>query len=219
MRCIYCNSEETKVIDKRSTEDLGVNRRRRECTKCGKRFTTYERIEGSDAGPIQIKKRDGSIVNFNPSKITTAIFKAAEVVGGKDKKEAERLSNKVVELINSKFKGDVPNVEDIQDTVEKVLIEEGHAKTAKAYILYREQHKKIREAKSTFVNVENTIGNYINRSDWKVNENSNEAFSFSGLLLYAAGEVMKNYNLNEMYAGSIAEAHKKGYMHIHDLTG
>ncbi|MBW2996452.1 ribonucleoside triphosphate reductase [Candidatus Woesearchaeota archaeon] len=218
MKCIYCNSEETKVIDKRATEGSGVNRRRRECLKCGKRFTTYERIEGADTGPTKIRKRGGGVVKFDASKITNAIFKAAEVVGGHDKKEADRLSSKVVELVNSKFKGKIPGVEDVQDVVEKVLIEEGHAKTAKAYILYRAQHKKIREAKSTFVNVQNTIGNYINRTDWKVNENSNEAFSFSGLLLYTAGEVMKSYNLNEMYVGPIAEAHKKGYIHIHDLS-
>ncbi len=218
MKCVYCNSEETKVIDKRTTEDSGVNRRRRECSKCGKRFTTYERIEGGDIGPIQIKKRDESIVKFDTSKITNAIFKAAEVVGGHDKKESERLAGKVIELVNVKFKGEIPTVENVQDAVEKVLIEEGHAKTAKAYILYRAQHKKIREAKTTFIDVQNTIGSYINRTDWKVNENSNEAFSFSGLLLYTAGEVMKSYNLNEMYVGPIAEAHKEGYMHIHDLS-
>jgi len=216
MKCIYCGSEETKVIDKRPTDDAGANRRRRECIKCGKRFTTYERIEGE--GPTQIKKRDGSTVKFEKDKIINAIFKAAESVGGKDKKEAERVSEKVLDAINSKFKGEIPSVEDVQDMVEKILIEEGHAKTAKAYILYREQHKKIREAKNTFVNVQDTIKNYLHRKDWKVNENSNEAFSFSGLLLYTAGEVMKNYNLNEMYGGPISEAHKKGNIHIHDLS-
>jgi len=218
MKCPYCNSEETKVIDKRKTEDLGVNRRRRACIKCGKRFTTYERIEGSGNGPTQVRKRDGKIVKFDASKITNAIFAAAMAVGGKDRKEADRLSAKVVEQVRVKFEDGMPGVEDVQDIVEKVLIEEGHAKTAKAYILYREQHKKIREAKTTFIDVQNTIGNYINKTDWKVKENSNEAFSFSGLLLYTAGEVMKTYNLNEMYAGPISDAHKKGYIHIHDLN-
>jgi len=216
MKCPFCGSE-TKVIDKRGKSDSGVNRRRRECSGCGKRFTTYERIEISDA-VAKVKKRDSKIVDFDKEKITTVIFKAAQAIGGKDRNAAERLSSLVVEKINKDFKGKVPSVEDVSDSVEKVLIEEGHAKTAKAYILYRDQHKKLREGKNTFVSVQNTIKNYLDRVDWQVKENSNEAFSFSGLLLYTAGEVMKNYNLTEMYTPEIAEAHKKGYVHIHDLS-
>ncbi|MBD3248637.1 ribonucleoside triphosphate reductase [Candidatus Woesearchaeota archaeon] len=214
MKCPFCDSENTKVVDKRLNE--GINKRRRMCEDCGKRFSTYERIEAD--GVIKVKKRDGSIVDFDPEKITKAVFAAARSVGGNDIEEAKKISSRVVDKINKKFSNDVPTVEDIQDIVEKVLIEDGYAKTAKSFIIYREKHKNIRETESTFVNVQNTIGNYLDRLDWKVNENSNEAFSFSGLLLYAAGEVMKSYNLNEMYSGPIAEAHKKGYMHIHDLS-
>ncbi|MBW2978477.1 ribonucleoside triphosphate reductase [Candidatus Woesearchaeota archaeon] len=216
MKCPFCSSE-TKVIDKRGSSDYEVNRRRRECGGCGKRFTTYERVEITDA-VSKIRKRDNKIVDFDKEKITTVIFKAAEAVGGKDRTEAERLSGLVVEKLNKDFKGKVPGVENVQDIVEKVLIDEGHAKTAKTYILYRDQHNKLRESKNTFVNVKNTIKNYIDRLDWQVKENSNEAFSFSGLLLYTAGEVMKNYNLTEMYTSEIADAHKKGYFHIHDLS-
>ncbi len=165
-----------------------------------------------------IKKRDGRVVLFEQEKITNAIFKAAQSVGGKDKEEAQRLSNEVVKLIKTTFKDSVPTVEEVQDIVEKVLIKEGHAKTAKKYILYREQHKKIRETKTLFIDVQNTIKAYLNRNDWMVRENSNESYSFSGLLLYAAGEVMRNYNLNEIYHESISIAHKKGYIHIHDLS-
>jgi ribonucleoside-triphosphate reductase len=215
MKCPYCNSSNTKVVDKRITE--GGNRRRRECIDCGKRFTTYEKIEISDSID-KVKKRDGKIVDFDKDKIAKTIFKAAQAVGGKDKEESERLSGLVVEKLNKDFKGKIPTVEDVSDAVEKILIEEGHAKTAKAYILYRNQHKQLRESKTTFVNVQNTIKNYIDRLDWQVKENSNEAFSFSGLLLYTAGEVMKNYNLTEMYTPEIAEAHRKGYLHIHDLS-
>ena len=219
MKCPHCGSNETKVVDKRPTEEAGVNRRRRECMSCNERFTTYERIEVGETNTLtKVRKRDRSIVEFDPSKITRVIYAAAESLGGHDKKEAERLSGLVVERLKTKFKEDIPGVEDVQDMVEKVLIDEGHAKTAKTFILYREKHKKIRETKTTFIDVQNTIGSYINRKDWKVNENSNEAFSFSGLLLYTAGAVMKNYNLNEMYAGPISEAHKAGYMHIHDLS-
>ena len=215
MKCPFCGSE-TKVIDKRESSEES-NRRRRECNGCGKRFTTYERIEASDS-IFKIKKRDGKIVDFDKSKITKAIFKAAEAVGGKDKDEAERLSSLVADIINRNFKGRIPSVEDIQDAVEKVLIEEGHAKTAKTYILYRNQRNNLRESKNTFVNVQNTIKSYLDRLDWRVKENSNEAFSFSGLLLYTAGEVMKNYNLTEMYTKEISDAHRKGYVHIHDLS-
>ena len=144
MKCPGCGSE-TKVVDKRITEDSSTNRRRRECLKCGKRFTTYEKLDETGVEPTKIRKRNGQVVNFDPEKITNAIFSAAKAVGGKDKALAEQLSAKVIEKIKSKFKDTVPSVEDVQDAVEKVLIENGRAKTAKAYILYREQHKKIRE--------------------------------------------------------------------------
>lgn len=217
MKCPFCNSNKTKVVDKRITDDLDANRRRRECMECNKRFTTYERIADIDE-VTQIKKRDGKIVPFDKAKITDAIFKAAQSLGGKDRKEAERLTEIVVEFVKKRFREEIPSVENIQDIVEEVLIKEGHAKTAKAYILYREQHNKLREAQTTFIDVENTVGSYLERSDWRVKENSNEAFSFSGLLLYVAGKVMANYNLTRMYNQEISDAHKKGYFHIHDLS-
>ncbi|MEM5797906.1 MAG: ribonucleoside triphosphate reductase [Candidatus Aenigmatarchaeota archaeon] len=167
----------------------------------------------------QIKKRDGRIVPFDQERITEAIWKAAQAVGGKDKELAKRLSDQVVRTIEEKFGGvTIPTVEQVQDIVEKVLVENGHYKTAKAYILYREQKAKIRQTKDVFVDVEQTIDSYLKQSDWRVRENSNEAYSFSGLLLYAAGKVMANYNLTRMYTPAIAEAHKKGYFHIHDLS-
>ncbi len=216
MKCPFCKSEETKVVDKRQSEDRTTNRRRRECLKCRKRFTTREKIENL---LTKVKKRNGKLVDFDQKKITEAIWKAAQAVGGKDKDTARLLSDKVIQVLEEKFGGyTVPTVEQIQDTVEKVLVENGHYKTAKAYILYREQRKKIRETKSAMVDVENTIDSYVNRKDWRVKENSNEAFSFSGLLLYTAGKVMANYNLNYLYTPAIADAHMKGYFHIHDLS-
>lgn len=221
MRCPFCNSEKTRVIDKRIAED-STNRRRRECIACGKRFTTYERIEISEKTKNKVpyvKKRDGKVVEFEQEKITEAIFKAAESVGGHDRKIAEQLSEEVVKVINEKFDiSNIPNVEEIQDIVEKVLIEKGHAKTAKAYILYRQKHTEIREIKNTMIDVNETIRGYLDRLDWRVRENSNEMFSFSGLLLYTAGKVMANYNLNEMYTPAISNAHVSGDLHIHDLS-
>ncbi len=167
----------------------------------------------------KIRKRNGRIVPFDKEKITEAIWKAAQAVGGKDRKTAEKLAGKVLTVMEYQFSDKaIPTVEEIQDIVEKVLIKSGRAKTAKAYILYRQQHAKMRETKNVMVDVINTISEYMEGTDWRVKENSNEAFSFSGLLLHTAGKVMSNYNLNEMYTPQIAEAHKKGYVHIHDLS-
>jgi len=172
----------------------------------------------------KIRKRDGRIVEFVPEKITNVIYKAAQSVAVKegkttDKKEAEELCNKVITILEYQFtEKEVPTVEEVQDIVEKVLIKSGHAKTAKTYILYRQQRAKLRETKDMMVDVGQTIKAYIKQEDWKVKENSNEDYSFSGLLLYAAGKVIGNYALNDIYTPDIKEAHVKGYFHIHDLS-
>lgn len=218
MKCPYCGSENTKVIDKRIS-DNNENRRRRECSDCNKRFTTYEKIDEIKREDIQhIRKRDGSIVLFNPKKIRDVIFKASTSVGEKNNKVVESLANKVVENLKSRYDNtNIPSVEEIQDAVENVLMEEGHPKTAKAYILYRDQRKKIRDMKSFFLDIDSTISEYLNQNHWNVKENSNEAFSFSGLLLHVAGKVIGNYALNGIYTPSISKAHKLGYIHIHDM--
>ena len=117
-----------------------------------------------------VEKRDGRIVRFNIRKIEEAIFKAAQAVGGRDEKEADRLSRVVENELVKKFEGRTPKVEEIQDVIEKVLIEEGHAKTAKSYILYREKHRAVRELKSTMVDVNDTISEYLHQTDWRVKE-------------------------------------------------
>ncbi len=328
MKCPYCGSEDNRVIDKRETGGLAATRRRRQCSSCGKRFTTYEKIESLDLTVVKkdgrresydrdklqssiikacektpvsrsqiddavneieselrktgtteisssrlgeivigklkninkvayirfasiykefrditefenelkrlvderikkrkkslitkIRKRGGNVVPFDQERITEAIWKAAQSVGGKDRSIAEKLSYKVVEALEGKFGSkDIPQVEDIQDTVEKILIENGHASTAKAYILYRKQREKLRETRNVMIDVHDTISSYIDQMDWRVKENSNEQYSFSGLLLYAAGRVMANYNLTQMYTPVIADAHRKGYIHLHDLS-
>ncbi|HID92818.1 MAG TPA: ribonucleoside triphosphate reductase [bacterium (Candidatus Stahlbacteria)] len=164
----------------------------------------------------KVKKRDGRIVPFEQNKITEAIFKAAKAVGGRDRATAQRLSDKVVEVLERRGKS-VPDIEEIQDVVEKVLIEEGHAKTAKAYILYRNQHARLRNARATLVDVEDTIDGYISHSDWRVSENSNADYSFSGLMMHAAGSMIAHYTLESIYPPEIANAHKDGDFHIHDL--
>ncbi len=168
--------------------------------------------------PEKIKKRDGRIVAFDKNKIVNAIWAAAQAVGGTDKEMSNALANKVILKIAEKFKEKTPSVEDVQDAVEQVLIENGHATTAKAYILYRQQHAKIREIKSVFVDVQETMSEYLDQKDWRVKENSNEDYSFSGLLMHLSGKIVANYTLNEIYSLAIADAHKKGYFHIHDLS-
>ncbi|MBN2458384.1 ribonucleoside triphosphate reductase [Candidatus Woesearchaeota archaeon] len=328
MKCPYCNSNELKVIDKRDAADFDSTRRRRECLKCGKRFTTYERIENIEMSVIKkdgekepfnrqklkegilkacekrpckmedidtlvddiettlkketeteissshigelvrkglksldpvaylrytsvykdfssvdsfkkeidelkkdapekkvetrvskVKKRDGKIADFDKDRVINAIFKAARSIGGKDKKMAAELANQVVETVNKRYDTKhIPNVEDIQDIVEKVLTENGHYQTVRSYILYRQQQARLRATEHMMLDVGKTVTDYLDKATWKIKENSNEQFSFSGLLLYTAGQVLSNYVLNNIYTPAIADAHRKGYVHVHDLS-
>ncbi len=165
----------------------------------------------------KVRKRDGSVVDFDKERITNAIFAAAVEVGGKDRRTAERLSDEVVKILEERYAGAIPSVEDIQDVVEKILIERGHARTAKAYILYRKQHEELRKVKSTFLEVERLVDDYLGGRDWRVRENSNMGYSLSGLLFHIATSVVANYTLDGIYPMEIADAHVNGDMHIHDL--
>jgi anaerobic ribonucleoside-triphosphate reductase len=165
----------------------------------------------------KIKKRDRKIVDFNPVKISEAIWKAAQAVGGKDYKKAAELTDKVITILEKELKrGEIPTVEHVQDVVEKVLIEDGHAKTAKAYILYRKQHQDMREIGGLLKDID-VVDDYLSMLDWKVNENSNMAYSLQGLNVYATESIISHYWLNKIYPPEIGEAHTKGEYHIHDL--
>jgi len=167
----------------------------------------------------EIRKRDGHIVAFDESKITEAIYKAAKSVGGDDPDTAQQLTIEIIKDINEKFhERSIPAVEEIQDMVEKSLIEQGHAKTAKAYILYREMRSKKRNNDAAFVEIKKSVEEYVHRSDWRVKENSNSDYSFSGLMSHTAGKIIANYALNEMYPNYISDAHREGDIHIHDLS-
>jgi ribonucleoside-triphosphate reductase len=168
----------------------------------------------------RIKKRDGAIVDFTQEKITKAIYNAMCSQGMDDLMEAQHISDIVVFMLEEKFGGyTVPSVEQIQDIVEMVLMKQGYHEVAKAYILYREKHKAIREAKQTGINLERLIKDYINDHDWKVRENSNEGqVSFSGLNARISGEVLANFALNNLYSERIKRAHLEGGFHIHDLS-
>jgi anaerobic ribonucleoside-triphosphate reductase len=176
-------------------------------------------VSAESVGITQLRKRNGHIVPFEKHKITEAIFKAAQAIGGQDRKIAERLADLVMDTIQKEFHPrSIPAVEQIQDIVERVLIKEGHAQTAKVYILYREQHERKRRMKSVFVEIKDTVDEYLQKTDWRVYENSNSDFSFSGLMSHVAGKIIANYGLSEMYTKPIAEAHRNGDVHIHDLS-
>ncbi|WIV11583.1 ribonucleoside triphosphate reductase [Proteiniborus sp. MB09-C3] len=165
----------------------------------------------------RVQKRNGDIVDFDVKKIENAIFSAAKSVGGDDRETAERLSKMVVSIVTEAFGASIPSVEDVQDIVEKVLIEEGHAKTAKAYILYRRKHEELRETKNLFMDAETLIDEYVSLDDWRVNENANMGFSLQGLNNHIVESITKKYWLNKIYRKELRDPHIKGDLHIHDL--
>jgi ribonucleoside-triphosphate reductase len=165
----------------------------------------------------QIIKRDRSYVPFKKEKIVLAIFKAATAVGGNDFATAEKLGNEVVRIASQTYPDGIAEVEGIQDIVEKVLIENSHAKTAKAYILYREKRRSARESNALIGATINMFTEYLNDMDWKINENANTQKSINGLNNYIREAFTKNYWLHEIYPEEIRNAHLNGEIHIHDL--
>jgi len=164
-----------------------------------------------------VLKRDSKLEPFDQERITIAIWKAAKAVGGKDKEQAKRVSDEVVALLNKQYGDDgVPTVEEIQDLVEKRLIENGHASTAKAYILYRKQHTDMREL-AALLSSSDMVDQYLEVEDWRVKENSNMSYSLQGLNNYLSSTVIAKYWIARIYPEKIAEAHFSGDLHIHDL--
>ncbi|MCK4306621.1 ribonucleoside triphosphate reductase [candidate division WOR-3 bacterium] len=166
----------------------------------------------------KIRKRDRSVIPFDRSRITEAIFKATQAIGKENPELAEELSLKVKRLLERTIRRRIPGVEEIQDLVEQVLIDEDYPKVAKSYILYREEHARIRRAKEVFVDVSKTINGYLEFTDWRTRENANADFSFSGLMMHAASAVIANYTLDSIYSKEVSEAHRSGDFHIHDLA-
>lgn len=165
----------------------------------------------------KIIKRDGRVVDFDQERITSAIFKAAQAVGGADRDLAQRLSDQVVSILKERFVNRPPAVEEVQDIVEKVLIENGHARTAKAYILYRKQREELRDFRHLLLNAEKMFQEYLSGEDWRINENSNMNYSLQGLNNHIISAVTSRYWLEKIYPREIKEAHRQGDFHIHDL--
>ncbi len=164
-----------------------------------------------------IIKRDQTIVPFRKEKIVLAIFRAASSVGGTDFGKSEELAELVVQAAENAYPNGTAEVEGIQDLVEKTLIENGHAKTAKAYILYREKRRAARESSALIGATIDMFTEYLNDRDWQVNENANTQKSINGLNNYIREEFTKNYWLHEIYPEDIRNAHLQGDIHIHDL--
>lgn len=162
-------------------------------------------------------KRDGTFAPFEIDKITNAITGAASATGEFGSSESKFLAHNVASKLAKEHAKSAPTIEDIQDIVEQVLIENNHLKTAKAYILYREQHAKLRAEQKSFVNAVSSVDEYVDQLDWRVKANANTGYSLGGLILNLSGKVVANYWLNRIYTSKIAEAHINGFMHIHDL--
>lgn len=167
----------------------------------------------------QVKKRDGKIADFNLQKIAAAItkaFEAQELATHPD--IIDMLALKVTADFTSKIKDGFVRVEDIQDSVESVLIQAGYSEVAKGYILYRKQREKIRNMKSTVLDYKEIVDNYVNVNDWRVKENSTVTYSVGGLILSNSGAITANYWLSEIYDEEISNAHRNADIHIHDLS-
>ncbi len=164
----------------------------------------------------EIKKRDGRVVEFDSTKITAAIIKAGKATGEFAEREARKLTLRVLTLAHELRLGPLPEVEEFQDIVERVLLDSSFYKTAKSYIIYREQHAQIRNL-VTKANVD-LVEHYIQQLDWKIKENSNMCYSLQGLNNYISSDITSEYWLNRIYPPEIRFAHKNGDLHIHDLS-
>jgi ribonucleoside-triphosphate reductase len=165
----------------------------------------------------QVHKRNGTVAEFSPSKIERAINKAGAATGEFNTEVAGRLTAHVVRVLELRYADVPPPIEVIQDMVEQTLVDAGYFKTARAYIVYREQHARLREDKHTMVNVAQAMDEYLGREDWRVNANANQGYSLGGLILNVAGKVTANYWLSHVYPPHIGQAHRAADIHIHDL--
>ncbi len=165
----------------------------------------------------KIRKRDGRVEAFDKEKIRIAIWKAAQAVNGTNEALTDELAEEVVRIAEDKFRDEIPDVESIQDIVEKVLIEAGHARTAKAYILYREKRRGTREINALIGATIDMFGDYLDDKDWGIKENANMQKSVNGLNNYVREAFTKKYWLYEIYPEDVRKAHESGDAHIHDL--
>ena len=167
----------------------------------------------------KLRKRDGRIVDFDLNRIVLAASKALKAAGTGNDKIAGKIGQDVLDaLIKQNPEDGIADIEKVQDAVEQAFIRRGLSKAAKAYILYRAQHEKMRGHKQLMLDVQELMTSYLGHEDWRVNENSNAGYSYASLLNHVSGAVVANYTLANIYPAEIAEAHRSGDFHLHDLS-
>jgi len=166
----------------------------------------------------EVIKRSGSVVEFSQNKIVEAVYKSFKETGEGGKEKAKLVSDKVVRMLNKNYKpGYVPNIEDVQDMVERILMVLDFDETAKAYILYRDKRRKIRDTEASLAEAVELVDQYLGELDWQVKENSNMAYSLQGLNNYISSIVSSKYWMERIYSKKIKRSHEDGDLHIHDL--
>jgi ribonucleoside-triphosphate reductase (formate) len=180
------------------------------------RTSPPEPFEGLEA-PRAVVKRDGKKQLFDLSKILSAISRAGAATGEYGGEEARHVTERVLRIVAHRFSQRAPSIEDIQDLVEQQLVAAGFFVTARAYIVYREHHKQLRQDRQTLLDVASSVNEYLDKIDWRVNANANQGYSLGGLILNVSGKVVANYWLNHVYPPEVGEAHRNGDVHIHDL--
>ena len=175
-------------------------------------------IENEQIAIESVTKRDGTLAPFDSNRIYNAILKAGTTTGEFSEQESWLLTAQVLKVLKYKFAESLPSIEQIQDIVEQVLISANYFATAKAYILYRDQRNRMRADHKVMVDVESSINEYLEKLDWRINENANQGYSNGGLILNVYGKVTANYWLSHVYPSNIGEAHRNGDIHIHDLS-
>ncbi|NQY26739.1 MAG: ribonucleoside triphosphate reductase [Piscirickettsiaceae bacterium] len=178
---------------------------------------TTAREPSIDKLPSMVMKRDGQQAKFDADKILSAIQRAGLATGEFVVEEARQLTAQVLKVLRHRYATRTLEIEQIQDVVEQVLITSDHYQTARAYIVYREQHGKLRQDQKSMIDVESSMNEYLEQLDWRVNANANQGYSLGGLILNTAGKVTANYWLNHVYPKEIGLAHREGDLHIHDL--
>ncbi len=175
-------------------------------------------VAEENIGIDNVAKRDGTLAPFDSTKIYNAINKAGSTTKEFGEEESWLLTAQVLKVLKHKFEAELPSIEQIQDIVEQVLISANYFATAKAYILYRDQRQRVRNDQKVMVDVESSINEYLEKLDWRINENANQGYSNGGLILNVSGKVTANYWLSHVYPAAVGEAHRNGDIHIHDLS-
>ncbi|MDR0624985.1 MAG: ribonucleoside triphosphate reductase [Holosporales bacterium] len=173
--------------------------------------------KGNESVFPNVTKRDGTSVSFDESRIISAVARAGAETGEFNEEEAKVIASKVKKVIKHKNFRDSISVEDIQDIIEQTIITENYFKTARAYIVYREKHSKLRRDRKAVVDAVFSVNEYLEKLDWRVQANANQGYSLGGMILNLSGKIIANYWLSEVYPEHVANAHRSGDFHIHDL--